>query len=507
HDVHSKPVIVGEYAIVGIEGAIYDPNEPENGIGFTLHSESEVAMYLDDIKNEIGSDKKLIIISHTPPRGVLDLAIRFGQRNIGSKALRKYIEKNSSRVPLVVCGHVHLQGGKDKICKQTRIVNAASHDFEGAPGKLALIELDSQGVAKVQWRRVEKGLGLYGVGSVKAERFFAAGITKVHQIIEHTPEALAAALGCSLDTAHKYRIRARSVVENRIIATRPIVALDNNPIFLDIETDLVQSVVWLVGVYFEKEARFVRYFAERPSDEKCVLRKFVDDMADMNGTIYTFSGTRFDERVLKKRLETYGFDHSRLPPFFDICTEIRRAVIFPIQSYRLKDLARYFGYRYRHPNLDGMTVAMEYMTNYQHKRDKKLLRQLFEYNEDDVKSLPAIVAKVAEVAGTEIRVTETTERVIDVRVEIPRDSREQLALLRKYYKQCGVFRERVRGNELRFKTKNPIALAEIKAAMSALGFRDGTYQEIDGKSYLPYYGKNLSSLVTRLNSLSATVGR
>lgn len=497
HDVHRAPFIAGDFAIVGVEGAIYSPDAPENRIGFSLISEQQAKEHLDKTVAKIPRNLGVIVLSHTPPRNVLDLALRFGHRNIGSKTLRKFIYKNSNRIPLVVCGHVHLQGGKSERIKQTTVINAASHDYEGADGRIALIQLAGKEV-NVEWRELGYRFNLYGVGAVKAARFHSAGIHTVDEILKITPEELAQRVRCGIKTAQSYHLRAKSVVENKVVVLQPLIALDDDPIFLDIETDLTQSLVWLIGVYFAKENKFVKYFAERPRDEKLILRQFLNDMKGVKGTIYTYSGTRFDERVLKKRIAMNGLDYLDLPRFQDVCGEIRKAVIFPVQSYRLKDVAKYFGYKYRHPDLDGMGVAIAYMYTFQKKRDKKLLKRLFEYNEDDVKSLPAIMARVAEMAGTTLRVVETSERTIDIKVQIPRNKKDQLAIVKRHYQTCGSFRWRTKGNELRFKTNDPRTVAEIKAAMSALGFEAGSYQEWDGRGYLPYYGKNLLLFVTEL---------
>lgn len=69
--------------------------------------------------------KPVIFVSHPPPKGVLDLASKFGVEHIGSTAVRKIIEEYE---PLIcICGHVHKDGGKDKVIegKKTSILNVA----------------------------------------------------------------------------------------------------------------------------------------------------------------------------------------------------------------------------------------------------------------------------------------------------------------------------------------------------------------------------------------------
>jgi hypothetical protein len=67
-----------------------------------------------------------IVVSHSPPMGVLD---RLAEKNaarpgphIGSEALADYIARNEPK--LVVCGHVHHDAGEARIGK-TLVVNAA----------------------------------------------------------------------------------------------------------------------------------------------------------------------------------------------------------------------------------------------------------------------------------------------------------------------------------------------------------------------------------------------
>lgn len=505
YDVHKAPLMVEDYAIIGIEGAIFDPDEPGvNEIGFTLYPETQVQQHLEMLKKKAGS-RKMIILSHTPPRGLLDFAMRFGQRHIGSKALRRFIEKNNHRISLAVCGHVHLQGGRDIRLGKTTVVNAASHDYIGESGRVAIINIQTNGEVKVEWHEIREGLDLYGIGPATAKRLAKAGIYKIEHIASITPELLAERIACSIKTATDYYIRAKSVQENKVYVLRPLVALDDNPIFLDIETNIGMSLVWLIGVYHAKADKFVRYFADSPQHERNMLTKFIRDMTAMKGTIYTFSGSRFDERVLKARIEENRLDHSRLPRFVDIYHDIRRSVIFPLKSYSLKQLAKYFGYNYRHQDLDGMRVALDYMLVYQKTKDKKLLMKLFEYNEDDVRSLPAILSKLTEVTGV-VRMTQSTQT--SIQITIPHDKRAQLAIVKKYYQRCGSLMEKSSGRknsihyELRFRTKDPIALREIRDAMAALGFREGSYQEWHGKGYLPYYGNRLLDLLSQLRALN-----
>lgn len=64
--------------------------------------------------------KDAVLISHSPPRGVLDRS-SFGM-HLGSKAIKKFIQNNP--LPLVICGHIHESGGKIDKIGNTTVINA-----------------------------------------------------------------------------------------------------------------------------------------------------------------------------------------------------------------------------------------------------------------------------------------------------------------------------------------------------------------------------------------------
>ena len=395
HSVQENPFIFGNYAVIGIEGAIDDPKDESIGIGYTLYTESTLKKHLEKIKKKIKS-KKIIILSHSPPRGALDLARRYGIRNIGSKSLRDFIKKNHKSIPLVVCGHVHSQGGRNTTIEKTTIVNAASHDNRGAPGSVAIIDVSDEKI-KINWQEMYGVDGIFRIGPVKYQKLKDAGIMTVDKLNNMNIEELCNCLNCHPDMANTILVRAKAVFEKKVISLEKMMSVNDDAAFFDIETDLLQKLVWMIGIYFTKTNKLVQLVAHTPSQEKSILEKFLYNMKDFRGKIYTFSGTRFDERVIKSRLDHYKMNYSNLPEFVDLATYIQRSYALPLKSYGLKSIADHFGYKYQHPDLSGMTVALEYLSNYQKTKDKKLMKKLLEYNEDDLRSLPWIMEKLSSI--------------------------------------------------------------------------------------------------------------
>jgi Icc-related predicted phosphoesterase len=118
--------------------------------GYMLYPEPILNWHLGHWKKGALQGKQLIVLSHTPPYGVLDFALRFGRRHIGSRPLREFLESNSN-VLLCVSGHVHSQGARSEKFGKTLVVNAASHDGPGEPGRVAIIEITKGVVTSLKW--------------------------------------------------------------------------------------------------------------------------------------------------------------------------------------------------------------------------------------------------------------------------------------------------------------------------------------------------------------------
>lgn len=136
----------------------------ESCIGHVAMGESDAKKHLE--RQILKCDKSPIIVSHTPPYGVLDIGRRFGIEHIGSIELRDFVLKN--KIPLVISGHVHGYGGYIGNIGETTVVNVSSHDRPGSEGNIAII--DYADTVEVKWIKVSdydrclrkvKDIGIY----------------------------------------------------------------------------------------------------------------------------------------------------------------------------------------------------------------------------------------------------------------------------------------------------------------------------------------------------------
>ena len=94
---------------------------------------------------------------------------------------------------------------------------------------------------------------------------------------------------------------------------------------------------------------------------------------------------------------TYTRSRQQNRRVLDVCTRTQSIPQLILENRTLEGIRLICGYRGRHLELDGFAVAIEYMSNYQQTKSKKLLRSLLEYNEDDIRSLPWILDRILSI--------------------------------------------------------------------------------------------------------------
>lgn len=385
-DVHEMPLIIGDYAVIGNEGAPLD--ERFGAMGTISYPEKLISSHLRLAAQSV-KGKKLIVVSHAPPRGVLDTAIRFGERPIGSKALYDFLKKRRD-VSLVVCGHVHSCGAQAKRMNRCLVVNTASHDDLGAPGRIAVIEAQAGVVRSLEWHYIWEISSVPGIREGRQEKLRAAGINTLAQLHDLTDEGLHAILKCGRSEAGSLRSRALALLSQKAVIRRTIeIPPSGNRAYLDIETDLKCKWIWLIGVHVEHENRTYSFFANSPEDEENMLAEFLaftEGRADL--PLLTYSNSRTEERMLMQRLATHNLPGACVSRIRDLYYEIHSCAAFPVQSSMgLKAIAECCGFEPR-TNLDGFGAAILYGSGSVSRQNKK---KLLAYNEDDLLALKHLV--------------------------------------------------------------------------------------------------------------------
>ncbi len=384
-DLHEKPQIIDDFIFVGQEGASKDISI---GIGDTLYNQEEIKSHMyNQIKNQ--SNRKIILVSHSPPHKILDTAIRFNIESIGSPAIREFIEKNN--VVLNICGHVHNLGGKTELYKNCLVVNIASHDNIGSSGKIAIIEIKEKIDVQIIELPPSDLKAINGIGDKHAKKLRRLGLRTIKDIVSADPVELSNMSKFSINTIKTWQLRGNSLINRSIILLERIYI--DSPVIIDIETDNAQDFVWMICIYDTKKNTYKQFTAYNKSDEEKILDSFLDFISSNKyNQLYCYSGTSFEKRVLLKRILKYNLEHEKLPEIIDILPIIRKNLIIPITTYGLKDLATLFGFTWSHPEINGYiapTLYEKYLEG-----DKQLIKTLQEYNRDDTTAVWHILQKI-----------------------------------------------------------------------------------------------------------------
>jgi len=338
-------------------------------------------------------------VTHAPPKGVLDLSRRFDIHHIGSQAVREFIEERN--IDLVICGHSHINGGRYEKVGNCHVLNIASHDYSGAPGKVALIELGADGECKIttdvlyNWDKVL--YQLHQLGRKRIARLSSIEIDSLEKITEKNRKKMQSLQGISENLVSKWILEAKLLLEVR--AVRIADPLWNEIdlkkcLVYDIETDTVQSHVWSIGVYTSDDDIYTQFFEK--DDEKKLLVDFFEFVKAHNHLKpYTFSATDFDLRVIKTCARVHKLKiPSVLKTGIDVGgLSVHRTLGTPKGG--LKTIAPFFGYEWADKSMSGIQAGMLY-SMYLRSGEEPDWDNLLQYNRDDVMATYFVLERLLE---------------------------------------------------------------------------------------------------------------
>ncbi|MFY2558583.1 ribonuclease H-like domain-containing protein [Corallococcus terminator] len=396
-DLHRRPLRLGRFGIIGLEAS-------PGPMGIVTYTEKDATRHLREQAERFPAATPLIIVSHAPPHGVLDLALRFGVGRIGSRALRAFIKRHDVR--LVICGHAHLGGGQLARLGDCWVVNASNHDGPDDPGRVAVIDIEGGAVQRVEWvlPHTLKVTALVQCGPKRTQFLDQAGILTRKDVLDVSDEHLAQAARAPLKIAQLWQTHARALQQKRFLpCSWPFQpkSYPRNAIYYDIETLplFMGEQVWLIGVLMPGTRRVVQFLAKRPGEERAILTRFMELIeSEPAATLVCYSGNGFDHRYIADRLQRKLPSHAarfEAREKIDLLNYLRQQVVPPSAGFKLKAVAQAAGIPMRHPSL-GILLAAEYLESIQRRRawPGSKWRIALQYNEDDVLAMPRLLQRV-----------------------------------------------------------------------------------------------------------------
>jgi len=112
--LHGRGVRLGDVGFFGAGGSSRTPFGTPSELG-----EESIAELLERGYRMLSGCRSLVLVSHTPPRGVADLTL--SGVSAGSEAVRRFVER--AEPEFVVCGHIHEAKGCYTLGR-SRVVNS-----------------------------------------------------------------------------------------------------------------------------------------------------------------------------------------------------------------------------------------------------------------------------------------------------------------------------------------------------------------------------------------------
>lgn len=380
-DLHRQPFEFGGFTFIGQQGATLPP-------GYILYQEKHVERRL---RSRLGKGST-ILVSHTPPHGLLDLSVRFGTRHIGSTAIRKLVDERL--LAMVICGHSHLSGGKHCVHSGCTVLNVSSHDKEDSVGRFCVFTPDREIDGECHFdtnslREYSPLLKLQQFGYNRLESFEQAGITTLEQMVEENRARLK-----NIPHVYDYHVdlwikQARSILSgtpviDQVKASRLI---GSNYILYDIETDLSNKEVFLIGCYVSSTNEQREFFQKRCHSR--LIRDFVQFLDRYPGhRLVSFSNCRFERRVLTGLLAQEGLACAAIEAELDLGIHIQELLLGEFR-YSLKELAGAIGFK-RTSTLNGEQVGGLY-TRFLMDGTEPDWDSIVQYNREDIFQMKQIV--------------------------------------------------------------------------------------------------------------------
>ena len=170
------------------------------------------------------------------------------------------------------------------------------------------------------------------------------------------------------------------------------------PVYFDVEGDSDRDFYYLVGLRYESAGSTIQcsYWADDPLDERKMWTDFLCALSTIHAPRLIHYGS-YETHFLRRMKNRYPSDeHAGLlaqvtSSAVNLLSLIYAHVYFPTYSNRLKDVARYLGFRWSESSASGL-VALSWRIQWERSRVADLKNRLLVYNAEDC----AAAQKVAE---------------------------------------------------------------------------------------------------------------
>lgn len=250
---------------------------------------------------------------------------------------------------------------------------------------------------------------LYRLDARAHEVLRECGINTVQDAAEMKVEELPKVPYAGVETLHRVKLQAQSLLSGELKwVGHPSLPETSLNIYFDIEGDPLLDVQYLWGFWVagdpdgvyaqighvrkQDDGRYFVYFlAEQPEDEREMWKLFLQWLEVLPQDEYAVWHYNKYERVQCDKLAgMYGESAALrrfMSHFVDLELVVKDSVIFPLYFYSIKDIAKskFLNFKWRHAKAGGAQSIFWY-EEWLEKKDRSILNDIVNYNEDDVRA-------------------------------------------------------------------------------------------------------------------------
>ncbi len=226
----------------------------------------------------------------------------------------------------------------------------------------------------------------------------SVGIHTIPDLVQASPATLQTLPGFGSKISRSLIQQARATQENRPFwssakAQRPpLPTAAPIELYFDIEADPKHDVAYLLGVLIRDQSSTADHYhpllAADPETEENTWNDFLDLVHQYpQAPIYHFHA--FEIHTCRKLAERYRTPsttlRSLLARFVDLHDWFTRHLILPVESYSLKNIARWMGFEWQISAANGAQSIFWY-AQWLETQDRDFLESLISYNQDDCRA-------------------------------------------------------------------------------------------------------------------------
>lgn len=233
---------------------------------------------------------------------------------------------------------------------------------------------------------------VYGLSRPVHYTINEAGIKTVADLINTDDKKLSSITGMNENVVLKWKTQADVLANKKNKITKMKLNDTKNHICLDIETS-EDGFVYLIGLWHKNKFKY--FFSDK--NEKKTVNEFIDFVLALDDCALYHYGT-FEKTVFRQLFKKYKVEEDIQKQIFskmiDLFQLVKKHAVLPLVYYNLKEVAKHFGFKWRAEDASGSNSMLWY-NEWLKNKDKKVLKKILNYNEDDVKATDVVLKRLS----------------------------------------------------------------------------------------------------------------